>query len=134
MCCSALACGGDAALEGAQLESLSHVFLHCPVVRPAVGWLRGLWAMIVADRVPPQDARVVLLAGDHTVWDPGGGDAGAGLSGPTHLRLLFCRAIWYPRCCSLVNGQVFTAAAVVALTTSWIRRRAIRLDWLRVIT
>jgi hypothetical protein len=47
VCCSALTCGGDAALEGAQLETLSHTFLHCPVVRPAVVWLRGLWAMIV---------------------------------------------------------------------------------------
>ena len=75
VCCSAVTCGGDEALEGAQLESLLHTFLHCPVVRPAVGWLRGLWATIVADRVPPRDARV-LLAGDHTVWDPGGGDAG----------------------------------------------------------
>jgi hypothetical protein len=78
--------------------------------------------------VPPLDARV-LLAGDHTVWDPGGGDAGAELW--THLRLLFCRAVWYLRCCRAAHGQVFTAAAVVALTASWIRR-AIRLDWLRV--
>ena len=128
VCCSAVTCGGDEALEAAQLESLSHTFLHCPVVRPAVGWLRGLWSTIVADRVPPLDARV-LLAGDHTVWDPGGGDAGAELW--THLRLLFCRAVWYLRCCRAAHGQVFTAAAVVALTASWIRR-AIRLDWLRV--
>jgi hypothetical protein len=35
----------------------------------------------------------VLLAGDHAVWDPGGGEAGAELW--THLRLLFCRAVWY---------------------------------------
>ncbi len=45
----------------------------------------------MAGRVPPLDVRV-LLAGDHTVWDPGGGDAGAELW--THLRLLFCRAVW----------------------------------------
>ncbi len=90
VCCSATACAGDEALEGAQLESLSHLFVHCPVVRPAVAWLRGVWAMHVAGRVPPLDARV-LLAGDHTVWDPGGGEAGAELW--THLRLLFCRAV-----------------------------------------
>ncbi len=39
--------------------------------------------------MPPVDAWV-LLAGDHTVWDPGGGEAGAELW--THLRLLFCLA------------------------------------------
>jgi hypothetical protein len=66
------------------MESLSHLFVHCPVVRPAVAWLRGVWAMLVAGMVPPLDARV-LLAGDHAVWDPGGGEAGAGLW--THLRL-----------------------------------------------
>ncbi len=54
-------------------------------------------ALLVAGRVPPLDVRV-LLAGDHTVWDPrGGGEAGAELW--THLRLLFCRAVWYLRCC-----------------------------------
>ncbi len=74
------------------MESLSHLFVHCPVVRPAVAWLRGMWALLVAGRVPPLDARV-LLAGDHTVWDPGGGEAGAELW--AHLRLLFCRAVWY---------------------------------------
>ncbi len=86
VCCSATACAGDEALVGAQVESLSHLFVHCPVVQPAVAWLRGVWALLVAGRVPPLDVRV-LLAGDHTVWDPGGGEAGAELW--THLRLLF---------------------------------------------
>ncbi len=113
---------------GAQVESLSHLFVHCPVVPPAVAWLRGVWALLVAGRVPPLDVRV-LLAGDHTVWDPGGGEAGAELW--THLRLLFCRAVWYLRCCRVAHGQVSSASAVVALTSSWLRR-AIRLDWLRV--
>ncbi len=120
VCCSATACAGDEALVGAmgaQVESLSHLFVHCPVVQPAV-----------AGYVPPLDVRV-LLAGDHTVWDPGGGEAGAELW--THLRLLFCRAVWYLRCCRVAHGQVFSASAVVALTSSWLRR-AIRLDWLRV--
>ena len=63
------------------------------------------------------------------MWDPGGGEAGAELW--THLRLLFCRAVWYLRCCRVAHGQVFSASAVVALTSSWLRR-AIRLDWLRV--
>jgi hypothetical protein len=72
VCCSATACAGDEALEGAQMESLSHIFVQCPVVRPAVAWLRGVWAMLVAGRVPPLDARV-LLPGDHTVWCGGCG-------------------------------------------------------------
>ena len=77
----------------------------------------------------PLDARV-LLAGDHTVWDPGGGDAGRALW--THLRLMFCRAVWHLRCHRVATGKVFTAAAVVGLTAAWVER-AIRLDWLRVV-
>jgi hypothetical protein len=46
----------------------------------------------------------------HTVWDPGGGEAGAELL--AHLRLLFCRAVWYLRCCRVAHGQVFSASAV----------------------
>jgi hypothetical protein len=50
--------------------------VHCPVVQLYVAWLRGVWALLVAGRVPPLDVRD-LLAGDHTVWDPGDGEAGA---------------------------------------------------------
>jgi hypothetical protein len=115
VCCSASCCV-------AQLETLSHTFMGCPVVRPAVAWLGGLWSRVVAGVQLPLDARV-LLAGDHTVWDPGGGDAGRALW--THLRLLFCRAVWHLRCHRVATGKVFTAAAVVG--------RAIRLEWLRVV-
>ncbi len=45
-----------------------------------LAWLQALWGRTV-------DARVVL-AGDHTIWDPGGGEAGAEMW--THL--LLCRA------------------------------------------
>jgi hypothetical protein len=130
VCCSAVQCAGESLGDG-QLESLSHVFLQCPVVQPAVAWLRALWGRVVEGRVLPVNARV-LLAGHHTVWDPGGGETGAELW--THfkckLRLLFCRAVWHLRCCRAAEGQVFTAATVVALE-SWVQR-AIRLDWLRV--
>ncbi len=37
MCCSAVQCAGVGLGDG-QLESLSHVFLHCPVVQPALSW------------------------------------------------------------------------------------------------
>ena len=88
------------------------------------GW-GGLWSKVVAGVQLPLDARV-LLAGDH----PGGGDAGRALW--THLRLLFCRAVWHLRCHRVATGKVFTAAAVVGLTAAWVGR-AIRLDWLRVV-
>jgi hypothetical protein len=53
----------------------THVFMHCPVVQPAVVWLQDLWARLVPGSRLPLDVRV-LIAGDHTVWDPGGAAAG----------------------------------------------------------
>ncbi len=106
VCCSAMACAGDEALEGAQVESLLVAplcALPCGASGCCLAARRVSHACSPAGRVPPLDARV-LLAGDHTVWDPGGGEAGAELW--AHLRLLF-------------GGSGFFL-------------RAIRLDWLRV--
>ncbi len=85
-------------------------------MQPASTWLRDLWAKVVVGRQPPLDARV-LLAGDQVnqvMWDPTAGGVLV-LTGPelwTHLRLLFCRAVWHLRCCRVAHGQAFTAAAV----------------------
>jgi hypothetical protein len=40
-----------------QLESLSHVFMHCPVVQPAVVWLQDLWARLVPGSRLPRSGR-----------------------------------------------------------------------------
>ena len=66
------------------------------------------------------------MVGDASVWSPAGGRPFEDLW--FHLRLLFCRAVWALRSRRAVLGQGFTAAAVVALTASWVER-AVRLDW-----
>ncbi len=54
-------------------QTSAHVFLHCPVVRRAVEWLRALWhRMAPLDAPVSVDARVVLL-GDESMWQPVGG-------------------------------------------------------------
>jgi hypothetical protein len=104
VCCSATACAGDEALVGAQVESLSHLFVHCPVVQPAVAWLRGVWAprpcLWLVGYLHPLDARVLLAVGTTLGTTLCGtpavvirGEDGAELW--THLRLLFCRPVWY---------------------------------------
>ncbi len=58
------ACGAEECLAGERPAGgpppcetrLSHVFLHCPVVKPAVEWLRGLWARL-GNGPPPLDAQ-----------------------------------------------------------------------------
>jgi hypothetical protein len=77
-----------------------------------LSWIAG----IAEGRVHPMDARV-LFAGDHFVWEPGGGYAGEELW--THLCLLVCRAVRHLRCCRAAHGQAFPAAAVLALSASW---------------
>ncbi len=65
VCCSTAACG-----DIPQLESLSHVFVHCPVVKPAVVWLHDLWARLVPGSRLWTPGCWLLVTG--TVWDPGG--------------------------------------------------------------
>jgi len=107
-------------------ETLSHVFVTCPVVFPAVGWLRELWRRI-GGSLPPLDARV-LVVGDKSVWAPAGGRYGWELW--SHLRLLFCRSVWSLTSKRRASGQQFAAAAVVAMTAAAVEQ-AVRLDWQR---
>ena len=126
--CQAECCSGPAAPEGVPppCETLSHVFVTCPVVSPAVGWLRDLWRR-VGGSLPPLDARV-LVVGDKSVWEPEGGRSGWELW--SHLRLLFCRSVWALTSRRRVSGQQFAAAAVVAMTAAVVEQ-AVRLDWQR---
>ncbi len=132
MCCPDPGCAGSATLpdasQAAALADYSHVFLHCPSLRPAVDWLCDLWGRVAPDDAPvPRDARVLLL-GDATVWSPAGGDAQCSLW--LHLRLLWCRSVW-AHVCAASPGTALSWRAVVAVLQAWVSR-AIRLDWLRV--
>ncbi len=125
------ACGAEECLAGERpagdpppCETLSHVFLHCPVVKPAVEWLRGLWARLGnvgsagPNGPPPLDAQV-LVVGDKSVWSPGGGDDWELW---THLRLEFCHAVWRLTTRRASTGQVFAAAAVVEMAAAALER------------
>jgi hypothetical protein len=122
VCCSASCCV-------AQLETLSHTFMGCPVVQPAVAWLGALWSKVVA--------------GCSCLWMPGfcwlgttlSGTLGVGMPGRHCGPICACCfgvPVWHLRCHRVATGKVFTAAAVVGLTAAWVGR-AIRLDWLRVV-
>jgi hypothetical protein len=130
MCaCGAAGCvsgGVPVAGEPPPCETLSHVFVECPVVRPAVEWLRDLWGRL-GSAAPPLDVRVVVV-GDQSVWSPGGG---APWELWTHLRLEFCRAVWRLTSRRSSAGQDFTAAAVVQMAAAALER-SICLDWTRV--
>ena len=48
-------CGVPACSAAGTMETLTHVFLECPEVRPAVAWLRGTWKALFASAQPPRD-------------------------------------------------------------------------------
>ena len=129
MCaCSAAGCqsGEGPPGEPPPCETLTHVFLECPVVKAAVEWLRDLWGRL-AGAPPPVDAQVWVV-GDRSAWSPGGGDVWELW---THLRLEFCRSVWRLTARRASAGQEFTAAAVVAMTAAELER-SICMDWARV--
>ena len=107
-----------------ELESLSHLFVRCPSIRPAWVWFAGVW-----DRVQPgsgvdcSDIRVVLLD-DSSVFSP-----------PrelqhlwTHLRLLMLESIWVVRCAA--QGQPYTAQQVIFRFVAALQQQ-LKQDWAR---
>ena len=130
------ACGAHGCVQGERpddepppCETLSHVFVGCPGVQPAVEWLRQVWAKM-AGVAPPLDARVIVV-GDRSVWSPDVGQASERWATWTHLRLVFCKSVWAFVAMRARTGQQFTAAAVVAMAAVTLER-SIRRDWLRV--
>jgi hypothetical protein len=110
-----------------QPETLTHLFMDCDVVRPAVDWVLDLWALISGSR-PPRSA-LVLLADDRRVWRPA--DKLADLW--DLLRLEFLYAAWSARCGRNGSGRAVQAAGVVAVLVAKLRRH-MELDWLRTTT
>ena len=107
-----------------KLETLSHLFMDCPCVAPAVDWLLDLWERVGGDR-PPRDGRV-LLADDHRVWRPREGLDELW----TLARLELLHSIWSLRCARRERGAKVQPAAVAAMTVSRLKRH-LELDWLR---
>jgi hypothetical protein len=95
---------------GACLETYSHLFVHGPVLAPAVAWLVALWGTVDGGNPPPADPRV-LLVGDHTVWQPS--DSRKSLLW-LHLRLTYLRAVWQLRCRRLRGDGHYTSESVVS--------------------
>ncbi len=133
--CSASGCRGEGQPAGlGQLpppcETLVHLFEQCPVVRPAVQWLRALCGKLWGQAPPEGGLAEILVLGAKHLWQPpGSGSALWDLW--SHLRLQFCFAVWVLSRRRSRSGRQFDAAAVVAFAAAELER-AIRLDWLRV--
>jgi hypothetical protein len=112
-------------------ETLSHLFVTCPEVSPAVDWLARLWHRLTGHQ-PPTTPRCVVADDQHT--------------GKIHLaelwtlfRLALLRAIWGRRQARRIQGSevgasgeapLAAATAVVASTIATVTQ-CIKRDWVR---
>ena len=107
-----LACKGHPGTRrGGCTETYTHLFVECPVYRPAVEWLLELWHKIAGVR-PPLTAEV-LVADDPAAWEarPKAQDRHQRMDLWRILRLTVLYCIWEARCST--DRRQRTAAAVV---------------------
>jgi hypothetical protein len=122
-CCGQACCVHDPAAAGS-LETLTHAFLDCPAVAPALAWLLDLWRALTGER-PPADPLVVLAAAPW-VWKPP-----PELSALWHrLRVAYLGCTWQARCRRWAGDGAL--AAVIAADVIVSMQRALQGEWLRV--
>lgn len=120
------------------LETLSHVFLHCPSAGPVLTWMLDLWAALTPGAPQPPRDDALLLLGDRQETEGGNWRPQPGHEAMwTRLRVAWLGAAWEARCSQLSLPGVpampaqararATAEALLARLTS-----AARLHWRRV--
>jgi exonuclease III len=109
-----------AAAQPPRLDTITHVFLECPVARQVTGWAAALWVAAVGGQPPPR-VQQVWLGGDRQVWDPGPRER-RDLWGI--LRLAVLHFLWTARCAGREGGGAPVGArAIVAQIVRHLRQR-----------
>lgn len=121
-----LACSAPACQEQAHLETLTHAFLECPAVSPAIDWLLATWTQL-SDHPVPRCARVLLLD-DLDAWQGRPTDRHI-LQLWTRLRVSLLGAIWQVRCSRAAEPGTFARRAVCLALQHLLG--AIQRDWAR---
>src|SRR5512147_839967 len=94
---------GSPAPDSYQLETLTHLFVQCPIAVAVWAWFARVWSQVQPDAAVDFSSARVLLLDDSAAWRP---------PQPlcqlwTYLRLLMLESIWVVRCAS--NGRPFTS-------------------------
>ena len=116
-CCAACRAAG----RPDQLETLTHVFMECPAVAPALDWLLNVYQSLTGE-VAPRDP-LILLADAAWHWRP------AHPAMWRRLRVAFLGCAWALRCDQGAGLQARSIAVAVvdALT------RGVQRDWRRTL-
>jgi exonuclease III len=109
-----------------ETETLTHLFLDCPAVRPAIDWLCSTWEAVTGDR-PPATAEVIIAA-DPRAWTPSVKRERALW---TVLRLTTLQIIWARRCRRNAADVPLSAAGVAAMVVHMVRDQIMG-EWRRV--
>lgn len=122
-CCQHPAC--QAVQPQPPLETLTHVFVGCPVAQRAWRWWRRVWLRLdPAAGLMPLDAQ--LLLGGQGTWRPSVQCASLW----RHLRVLMLHSLWTARC-SAAGTPSHTAQAVVGRFVAAVRHQVSQ-EWQRV--
>ncbi len=91
-------CPAQQCQQQPQLETLTHLFVECPVAAAVWQWFAQLWQQVQPGAVVPVSSSRVLLLDDDSVWAP----PHAKQQLWTYMRLLLLESIWVvrSRCCS----------------------------------
>lgn len=123
-CCSSPACNH-------QPESLTHLFVSCPSIRPAVQWLKRVWEAVQEAPINMETDRfgVAVLTDDHRIWKPKKEHQALW----TTLRVCYLHSVWSLRCQlrhQSVHPGAISAGVVVHKTVKMVTD-CIKIDWLR---
>ena len=108
-------------------ETLTHLFLTCPVPARVITWVCDLWVAIIGGGSRPIPSAAVFLADDTQVWDPGTQHADLWNT----LRLTTLYHIW-AAACQRRKGVISNPASVVASIVYSLRARMSR-DYHRTV-
>lgn len=111
--------------QHAPLETLSHLFLECPVAVRAWHWFATLWGKLQPG-VALTASSSLLLCDSDAGWRPPPSLSALWM----HLRLLFLQSLWDVRCRSAGTAS-HTAQAVVSRFVAVLRQQVCS-DWQRV--
>jgi hypothetical protein len=110
--------------EDCQLESLSHIFVQCPVAVAVWAWFARVWRRVQPDAEVDFGNVRILLLDDSTTWQP----PPALRQLWTYLRLLLLESIWAVRCSS--NGVPYSSRTVICRFLAAMQQQ-LKADWAR---
>lgn len=128
-CCPRPCCSAGSPAEPPPLDTLTHAFLECPAVQPALAWLLDVWERISGERPPA--APLVILAAAPWAWQP------ETLPSLWHrFRVAYLGCVWQQRAVLPTReGEVQASLARrVALAVQATLQLAVQRDWLRAGT